>query len=64
MQVDNLHLRVSVGYPATMVWEHTYDPLGSPGLSTLVAAVPLVVLLGLVASPAFADPPRPTEYRS
>ena len=32
-----------------MVWEHTYDPLGSPVLSTLVAAVPLVVLLGLLA---------------
>ncbi len=32
-----------------MVWEHTYDPLGSPILSTLVAAVPLVVLLGLLA---------------
>ena len=32
-----------------MLWEHTYDPLGSPVLSTLVAAVPLVVLLGLLA---------------
>jgi lactate permease len=32
-----------------MVWEHSYDPLGSPVLSTLVAAVPLVVLLGLLA---------------
>ena len=32
-----------------MVWEHTYNPLGSPILSTLVAAMPLVVLLGLLA---------------
>ena len=32
-----------------MVWEHTYDPLGAPILSTLLAAVPLVVLLGLLA---------------
>ncbi|MCE9632015.1 MAG: L-lactate permease [Planctomycetia bacterium] len=32
-----------------MVWQHAYDPLGSPLLSTLAAAVPLVVLLGLLA---------------
>jgi len=32
-----------------MVWHHSYDPLGSPLLSTLAAAVPLVVLLGLLA---------------
>jgi len=32
-----------------MVWEHSYDPLGAPLLSTLVAAVPLAVLLGLLA---------------
>lgn len=32
-----------------MVWCHSYDPLGSPLLSTLAAAVPLVVLLGLLA---------------
>jgi lactate permease len=32
-----------------MVWEHSYDPLGAPVLSTLVAALPLVVLLGLLA---------------
>jgi len=32
-----------------MAWEHAYDPLGSPILSTLVAAVPLVTLLGLLA---------------
>jgi lactate permease len=32
-----------------MVWEHVYDPLGSQWLSTLVAALPLVTLLGLLA---------------
>lgn len=32
-----------------MVWEHAYDPLGSPWLSTVIAAVPLGVLLGLLA---------------
>ncbi len=32
-----------------MVWTHVYDPFGSPALSTLVAALPLFVLLGLLA---------------
>ena len=32
-----------------MVWDHVYDPLGSPLLSTLVAMLPVVVLLGLLA---------------
>jgi lactate permease len=32
-----------------MVWEHAYDPLGSPWLSTVIAAVPLAVLLGTLA---------------
>lgn len=32
-----------------MVWEHSYDPLGSPWLSTVIAALPLGVLLGLLA---------------
>jgi len=27
------------------MWEHNYDPLGSPLLSTLVAALPIFVLL-------------------
>jgi lactate permease len=31
-------------------WSQNYDPLGSPVLSTLAAAVPVVVLLGLIAS--------------
>ncbi|MGE0443277.1 MAG: L-lactate permease [Gemmatimonadales bacterium] len=33
-----------------MTWTQTYDPLGYPVVSTLVAALPLVVLLGLLAS--------------
>ncbi len=33
-----------------MVWQQTYNPLGSAILSTLVAAVPIVVLLGLIAA--------------
>ena len=30
-----------------MTWTQNYDPLGSPWLSTLVAALPVVLLLGL-----------------
>src|SRR4051812_24924488 len=33
-----------------MVWTQNYDPLGSPWLSTLVAALPILLLLGLLAS--------------
>ena len=32
-----------------MIWAQNYDPLGSPWLSTLVAALPLAVLLGSLA---------------
>jgi lactate permease len=32
-----------------MEWLQNYDPLGNPWLSTLVAALPIVVLLGLIA---------------
>ena len=39
-----------------MVWSHVYDPLGSPLLSTLVAALPLVVLLGLLAVAGWSAP--------
>src|SRR5262249_9494156 len=33
-----------------MGWTQVYDPLGSPWLSPLLAAVPVVLLLGLLAS--------------
>ena len=32
-----------------MNWTQVYDPFGSPLLSTLVAALPVVVLLGSIA---------------
>ncbi len=32
-----------------MLWSQNYDPFGSPWISTVVAAVPLVVLLGSLA---------------
>ena len=32
-----------------MLWLQNYDPLGNPALSTLVAALPIVVLLGCIA---------------
>jgi len=33
-----------------MLWTQNYDPFGSPVLSTLVAALPVVLLLGLLAT--------------
>ena len=33
-----------------MLWQQTYDPLGSAVLSTLTAAIPILVLLGLIAA--------------
>jgi outer membrane PBP1 activator LpoA protein len=33
-----------------MPWTQIYDPFGNPWLSTLVAALPIVLLLGLLAS--------------
>jgi lactate permease len=33
-----------------MTWTQNYDPFGSPALSTLVAALPVVLLLGLLAT--------------
>ena len=33
-----------------MIWTQNYDPVGSPVLSTLLAALPVVMLLGLLGS--------------
>jgi lactate permease len=38
----------------TAIWSQIYDPLGAAGLSTAVAAVPLVLLLGLLAFGGFS----------
>src|ERR1044071_6393998 len=40
--VCSAHLRMTT-------WTQNYDPLGNPILSTLVAALPVVVLLGAIA---------------
>ena len=32
-----------------MVWQQVYDPFGNPVLSTLMAAVPVVVMLASLA---------------
>jgi lactate permease len=37
-----------------MVWQHVYDPLASPLFSTLVAMLPLVALLGLLAGASWS----------
>ena len=44
-----------------MVWEHSYDPLGSPWLSTVIAAVPLGVLLGMGVLLRLLSALRPTS---
>src|SRR5262245_3715654 len=39
-----------------MLWTQNYDPCGSPALSTLAAALPVVLRLGLLASGRVAAP--------
>src|SRR5215510_14002475 len=39
-----------------MTWVQNYDPFGSPLLSTLVAALPVVLLLGLLATGRVSAP--------
>jgi lactate permease len=39
-----------------MIWTQNYDPFGSPWLSTLVAALPVVLLLGLLATGRVSAP--------
>ena len=42
------------------MWNQIYDPLHSPVLSTIAAAIPVVTLLVLIASGAF----RPISRQS
>ena len=44
-----LHHTSAVILPVNAPWLQTYDPLHSPVLSTIVAALPVVVLLGSIA---------------
>src|SRR5438105_2344141 len=39
-----------------MPWTQIYDPFGNPWLSTLIAALPIVLLLGLLASGRVSAP--------
>ena len=39
-----------------MTWTQTYTPFGSPMLATLLAALPIVLLLGLLATGRVSAP--------
>ena len=41
-----------------MTWTQNYDPFGSPVVSTLVAALPVVLLLGQIDRCVFNLPPH------
>jgi len=42
--------------PGSTIWNHVYDPLGSMLLSTVLASLPLVALLGLLAGAGWSAP--------
>src|ERR1041384_307136 len=42
-------MTLHVSFAVTMVWEQNYDPLHNVFLSTILAALPVVVLLGTIA---------------
>src|SRR5262249_23617004 len=46
---DRLRLRLAARERG-MLWTQNYDPFGAPWLSTLAAAIPIVLLLGLLAT--------------
>ena len=47
--VDEAAVSAAYSPEATVTWTQNYDPLGIPWLSTLFAALPILILLGLLA---------------